>query len=96
MAELLSDQAIEDRLAGREWSREGDAIARELKFDDFAQAIAFVNRVAGAAEEAGHHPDIAVHGYNRVKLVLSSHSAGGITEADFALAGRLDDLVEAA
>jgi 4a-hydroxytetrahydrobiopterin dehydratase len=92
MADTLTDQAIEQHLAGRPWKREGDAIVRELKFDDFGAAIAFVNRVAEAAEAANHHPDITVHGYNKVKLVLSSHSAGGITEADFELAGRLDAL----
>jgi 4a-hydroxytetrahydrobiopterin dehydratase len=92
VAETLTDQAVEQRLAGRPWEREGDAIVRELKFDDFAAAIAFVNRVAEAAEAANHHPDITVHGYNKVKLTLSSHSAGGITEADFELAGQLDAL----
>jgi 4a-hydroxytetrahydrobiopterin dehydratase len=65
---------------------------RELTVNDFAAAIAFVNRVAEAAEAANHHPDITVHGYNKVKLSLSSHSAGGITEADFKLARTLDGL----
>lgn len=65
---------------------------RELTLSDFAAAIAFVNRVAEAAEAANHHPDITVHSYNKVKLSLSSHSAGGITEADFKLARTLDDL----
>lgn len=92
MAERLSDQEIEGRLQGGSWRREGDAIVRELKFEDFRQAIAFVNRVAEAAEAANHHPDITVHGYNRVRLTLSSHSAGGITAADFELAERLDGL----
>jgi 4a-hydroxytetrahydrobiopterin dehydratase len=92
VAETLTDQAIEQHLSAGPWHREGDAIVRELKFDDFAAAIAFVNRVAEAAEAANHHPDITLHGYNKVKLTLSSHSAGGITEADFDLAGRLDAL----
>lgn len=92
MAERLSDQEIEGRLQGGSWRREGDAIVRELKFEDFREAIAFVNRVAEAAEAANHHPDITVHGYNRVRLTLSSHSAGGITAADFELAERLDGL----
>ena len=93
MAERLTDEAIEQRLAGGEWRREGDSLVRELKLGDFREAIALVDRVAEAAEEAGHHPDITVHGYNRVRLVLSTHSAGGITEADFALAGKIDTLV---
>jgi len=67
-------------------------IAREWKFEDFRGAIAFVDRVADAAEAANHHPDILVHGWNKVRLELSTHSEGGITEADFALAARIDQL----
>jgi 4a-hydroxytetrahydrobiopterin dehydratase len=93
MADPLSDEAIESRLSGSQWQRRDDAIVREVTFDDFAQAIAYVNRVAEAAEAANHHPDISVHGYNHVTLSLSTHSAGGITDADFELAGRLDGLV---
>jgi 4a-hydroxytetrahydrobiopterin dehydratase len=92
MAERLTDEEIGTRTADGEWRRDGDAIVRELKFGDFKQAVAFVNRVAEAAEEANHHPDITIHGYNNVRLTLSTHSAGGITDADFALAGRLDAL----
>jgi 4a-hydroxytetrahydrobiopterin dehydratase len=88
----LSDQEIEQRLVGGEWSREGEAIVREYKLADFAAAIAFVNRVAELAERANHHPDILVHGWNRVRLELSTHSRGGLTEADFALAGEIDRL----
>ncbi len=90
---LLSDDEIERRLVGGEWRREGQAIEREWRFEDFGAAIAFVDRVAVAAEQANHHPDILVHGWNRVRLTLSTHSAGGLTEADFALAGQLDGLV---
>jgi 4a-hydroxytetrahydrobiopterin dehydratase len=61
----------------------GDEIVREWKFDDFAAAMALVNRVAGVAEEANHHPDILLHGWNKVRLSLTDHSAGGLTEADF-------------
>lgn len=92
MADVLKDEEIEERLQGSDWQRDGDAIVRERKFDDFAGAIAFVNRVADAAEDAGHHPDILVHGWNKVRLTLSTHSAGGLTEADLTLAGRLDEL----
>ena len=92
---LLSDAEIDERLAGvADWRRHDQgAIVRELKFADFAAAIAFVNRVAELAEQANHHPDILVHGWNRVRLELSTHSEGGLTEADFALAGRIDALL---
>ena len=61
---------------------------RESTLADFAAAIGFVDRVAGLAEAANHHPDILVHGYNRVRLTLSTHSAGGLTAADFDMAAR--------
>ena len=93
MAETLTDQAIEERLRGGDWRREGDAIVRECKFEDFASAVSFVNRVAEAAETANHHPDITIHGYNKVTLTLATHSAGGVTEADFNLAQVIDRLV---
>jgi 4a-hydroxytetrahydrobiopterin dehydratase len=97
---LLSDTEIEQRLATvGEWRRaEGsslsgdEAIVRDLKFADFAAAIAFVNDVAQAAEAANHHPDILVHGWNKVRVTLSTHSQGGLTDADFQLAGQLDRL----
>jgi 4a-hydroxytetrahydrobiopterin dehydratase len=87
---LLSDDEVTAGLEGRAWRREGDAIVREWRFADFAAAIGFVERVAEVAEEANHHPDILVHGWNKVRLTLSTHAEGGITAADLALAERLD------
>jgi 4a-hydroxytetrahydrobiopterin dehydratase len=88
---LLDDGQIERGLAALPgWAREGRAIARTWEFGTFAEAIAFVNRVADLAEQADHHPDIDVR-YRNVRLVLSTHSAGGITSRDLALAGRIDD-----
>jgi 4a-hydroxytetrahydrobiopterin dehydratase len=89
---LLSDAQIEQRLQGSDWRRDGDEIVRDLSFDDFAAAIAFVDRVAAAAESANHHPDILVHGWNKLRLTLSTHSEGGLTESDFALAASVDAL----
>lgn len=89
---VLADQEVEERLANGDWHKHGSAIAREWKFEDFPAAIAFVNRVADAAERAGHHPDILVHGWNKVRLELSTHSEGGVTEADLELAARVDQL----
>jgi 4a-hydroxytetrahydrobiopterin dehydratase len=89
---LLSDEQIAAGLEGREWRREGDALVRDWRFADFAAAIAFVERVAEMAEASNHHPDILVHGWNKVRLTLSTHSEGGITAADIALAQRLDSL----
>jgi 4a-hydroxytetrahydrobiopterin dehydratase len=105
---VLDDADVDQRLAGvPEWHRGGPpaaqgaggsssvpgAITRELTFADFAAAIAFVDRVAELAELANHHPDILVHGWNKVRLTLSTHSAGGLTDADFRLAAQLDDIL---
>ncbi len=91
----LSDAEIEQRLSSTEWLKrggDGGAIVREWKFEDFAHAIAFINRVADAAETANHHPDILLHGWNKVRLELCTHSEGGLTQADFDMAARIDDL----
>jgi 4a-hydroxytetrahydrobiopterin dehydratase len=93
----LPAQDIEARLAALEGWRladgDGDAaIERDLEFADFVSALAFVDRVGEAAEAANHHPDILLHGWNKVRLTLSTHSEGGLTAADFDLAGRVDGL----
>jgi 4a-hydroxytetrahydrobiopterin dehydratase len=77
-----------DELAGTDWRREGDPIVRDLKFDDLAAAMAYVNRVA----EVNHHPDILVHGWNTVRLTLTTHSEGGLTDNDVQMARRVDGL----
>ncbi len=89
---LLTDEQITDELQQVAWSRQGDEISREVRLRDFAAAMAFVNQVAEAAEAANHHPDILVHGWNRVRLTLTTHSAGGLTERDFMLARVIDGL----
>ncbi len=73
------------------WIREGAALIGEWKFADFAEALAFVNKVGEAAEEANHHPDISIK-FNRVRLTLSTHYAGTVTEKDFALAETISAL----
>ena len=74
------------------WREEGDAIVRDFDFKDFAGAMAFVNRVAELAEDVNHHPDILVHGWNKVRLTLSTHTEGRVTSADRDLAERIDAL----
>lgn len=93
MAELLGDAQIESRLEGSAWTRDGEEIVREVELTDFAAAIALVGRVAEVAERHNHHPDIFVHGWNKVKLSLSNHAAGGLTATDFELAARLDEVI---
>lgn len=75
-----------------DWRRDGETIRRTVKLADFGAAMAFVNRVAALAEEANHHPDITIR-WNRVTLVLTNHSAGGLTHRDVELAGGIDRLL---
>ena len=89
---LLEDDQIYERLQGREWRREGNEIVRDLQFEDFAAAMAFVNRVADAAEAANHHPDILVHGWNKLRLTVATHGEGGITQSDLDLARAVEAL----
>lgn len=89
---LLSASDVESRLGEvPRWKRSGKAISREWRFDDFASALAFINRVGEIAEDADHHPDI-YNSWNRVRLSLTTHDAGGLTDRDFELAKRIDDL----
>lgn len=83
------DQALQER---PEWRRDGASIVLERTFDDFAAALAFVNRVGEVAEARNHHPDLLLHGWNRVRLIVSTHSEGGITALDLELAAAVDAL----
>ena len=74
------------------WREEDAALVRDFEFKDFAEAMAFVNKVADAAEEANHHPDILIHGWNKVTLTLSTHSEGRVTDNDHQMAQRIDQL----
>ena len=89
----LNDEDVAAAIVETPWERAGDAIVRDFAFDDFTAAMAFANRVADAAEAANHHPDILVHGWNKVRLRLSTHSEGGITQADVAMARKIDGLL---
>ncbi len=92
MVDLLSAAEIERSLAELAgWEAEGVAIAREFEFETFLAAIAFVDTVATAAEELNHHPDIDIR-YRKVRVAVSTHSAGGLTELDMELAGRCNEL----
>jgi 4a-hydroxytetrahydrobiopterin dehydratase len=88
----MDEEIVERELAGTDWRREGETIVRDRKFKDFAGAIVWVNRVAAAAEEANHHPDILVHGWNNVRLTLTTYAAGALTEHDLRMAHTIDAL----
>lgn len=66
-------------------------IEKEYKFKNFKEAVAFVNKVGELAEDEGHHPDINLHGWNKVKLTLCTHAIGGLSENDFIMASKIDN-----
>jgi 4a-hydroxytetrahydrobiopterin dehydratase len=90
MADALNAAEIEQVLKTHPaWKLQAGKLVREWIFKDFVEAMQFVNRIAGVAEAAGHHPDIDIR-YNRVLLGLISHDAGGVTERDAAMVNRID------
>lgn len=89
---LLSDEEIDGRLEGISgWERDGDAIRKDFKNDDFKGSVDFVNRLMPTAEGMNHHPDLAIS-WDTVTVTISTHSEGGLTENDFDLAARIDAL----
>lgn len=94
MAELIKGEELKNRMKKiPEWELEKKHIERTFEFDEFSESIDFVNSVAEVAEDEEHHPDIDIR-FNKVRLVLSTHSKGGVTELDFDLAERIDTLRE--
>lgn len=90
--ELLTDDQITAKLSEASgWTLEGGQITRTVQRKDFKDAIIFVGGVAFLAERANHHPDILIQ-WNKVTLTLSTHSAGGLTAADFNLARQISGL----
>jgi 4a-hydroxytetrahydrobiopterin dehydratase len=89
----LSDGEVQERLSAvPQWRLEDGAIVRDLQLENFAAGLELVGRVGALAEAANHHPDILLHGWNKLRLTLMTHSAGGLTEADFRLARQIDEL----
>jgi 4a-hydroxytetrahydrobiopterin dehydratase len=76
----------------KDWKLVDNAVEKNFKFANFREAIEFINRVADIAEVMNHHPDILLWSWNNVKLTLSTHSAGGLSEKDFALASKIDQI----
>ena len=94
MSDLLTAEEIKSRMKkAPEWELEKNSIARSLEFDDFMEGTDFVNGVAEIAEEASHHPEIDVR-YCTVTLRLTTHDQGGLTDPDFDLAQRIDNLLD--
>lgn len=87
--ELLARRDIDEALAGGSWALQGNELVKVVRCDDFDAALEFVNSVGKVAGRAGHHPDVDIR-WNVVTLRLSTHSMGGVTDADLTLASLLD------
>jgi len=90
---LLDKEEIAEKLSKlNNWLLETNQIAKQYQFKDFAESLKFVNKVGNVAEEMDHHPDIFIHSWNKVKITISTHSEGGITNKDFQLAEIIEGL----
>jgi 4a-hydroxytetrahydrobiopterin dehydratase len=89
---LLGNEEIEARLAGLSgWEREGEAIVKRFECGDFVGSVKFVDALVAPAEAMGHHPDLEIS-WAKVTVTISTHSEGGLTAADFELAGKIEEL----
>ena len=94
MATLVANNDLKELMKRLpEWETNGKVLERTFEFEEFMDAVDFVNAVAEIAEEEGHHPDIDIR-FNKVTLRLSTHSTGGITKLDIDLATKIDTLEE--
>ncbi len=91
MAKLSEPEILEKLPAARGWDRHGDMLVRSWQFPSFRRALEFVNQVAALAEKFDHHPDIVLS-YRDVRLELSTHSDGGLTQQDFTFAAEINAL----
>ncbi len=92
---LLSSHEIMDKLKNVDnWNFDNNQILSDYQFKDFKEALSFVNKVGEEAEKLNHHPDIFLHSWNKVKITISTHSEGGVTEKDFKLAVIIDKLAK--
>jgi 4a-hydroxytetrahydrobiopterin dehydratase len=90
MSQKLDEQSVKGWLKGRSgWKRKGESIVKEFDFPSFRDAIVFVNRLASVADEANHHPDIDIR-YQRVRVALTTHDSGGVTDLDLSVAEKID------
>lgn len=93
MPEVIDKETVQERVQSLEgWKKEGNTITRTFQFDNFVQSMDFVNKLVEPAEAMQHHPDIEIS-YNTVKLSLTTHSEGGLTDNDFRMAEKINALI---
>ncbi|HEX2984757.1 MAG TPA: 4a-hydroxytetrahydrobiopterin dehydratase [Ignavibacteriales bacterium] len=92
---MLTENKISEELKSLSgWSYENNSISKEYKLKDFISAVEAIKRIAIFAEQMDHHPDLFLHSYNKLKITLSTHSQGGVTEKDFELAKNIEKAVK--
>jgi 4a-hydroxytetrahydrobiopterin dehydratase len=94
MNKLNQDQINSNLTKFLGWSFENEAISKQFQFKDFIEALSFVNTVGLEAEKMDHHPDILMFAWNKIKITISTHSASGVTEKDFALAQKIEERIK--
>jgi len=93
---ILSEKELREAIAGRrDWRLNGDALVRERAFRDFTEALAFLERIGDAVEDYGRHPDIAIMGGNRVRVIVSNSNGAGFTDAELRLVAKVDEIADA-
>lgn len=92
MTLLNSDQLKEKLNNLKGWQIDKGQLAKETTFKDFKEALAYVNKVGAVAESMNHHPDILLHQWNKVKVCITTHDEGGITEKDFLFARKVEGM----
>lgn len=78
----------------KSWNEENSKLEREFGFNDFSEALAFVNKVGELAQEADHHPDILIHSYKKVRIILTTHEEGRVTQKDRDLAKKIEQMFQ--
>ena len=94
MSKFNQDQINSNLLKLSGWSYENDSISKQFQSKDFIEALSFVNAVGMESEKMDHHPDILMFAWNKVKITISTHSAGGVTEKDFSLAQKIEERIK--
>lgn len=89
----MTDEQVEEKLKNVPgWKFSENKINKEFELSDFKSAMEFVNKVGDEAENLDHHPDILMHSWNKVKISVNTHTEGGVTEKDFTLASKIEDI----
>ena len=91
--QVLEEAKINEKINSlKGWEYKNKQIGKEYELKDFKEALSFVNKIGDRAEEMDHHPDIFLHDWNKVKITVSTHSAGGVTQNDFKLAEKIENI----